>query len=354
MNSKFWKNRNVFLTGHTGFKGGWTSLWLHLMGAKIHGYSLKPKKNSFFISTNLEKKFSNSFYGNINNFKKLKEAMNKSKPSIIIHMAAQPLVRESYKAPMETYLTNIIGTVNVLEAARFTDGVEAIINVTTDKCYENKELNLPFKESDNLGGSDPYSSSKPCSELVTSAYRSSFFSSSNVKIATVRAGNVIGGGDWGKERLIPDFFKCFFSNKVMKVRYPNSIRPWQYVLDLISGYLKLAEKLVENKEEYSGAWNFGPNENRKSLSVIEILNHLSIKCEGINIETEKNLKPHESKFLSLNSSKSRKRLGWKNAWNIERTLDQTLNWYKAWKRSEDLMNISISEIKTYVNELKNN
>lgn len=354
MNSNFWKNRKVFLTGHTGFKGGWTALWLTTMGAKVFGYSLEPStKPSFFSSTNLEKKISRSFIGNINNLKMLKKAISISSPSIIIHMAAQSLVRESYNRPFETFMTNVMGTANIFEATRLSKSVEAIINITSDKCYENNELSIPFKENDKLGGYDPYSSSKACSELVTSAYRSSFFSSSKIKVATARAGNVIGGGDWSKERLIPDFFKFFFSNKVLKVRYPNAIRPWQHVLEPISGYLILAEKLVLNKENYSEAWNFGPDENENFYSVSEILQYLSSKCVGARTEFDISEKLYESKFLKLDSSKSRTRLAWKSLWDVETTLNKTLHWYKAWKNNEDTMSISISQIKDYETDLKN-
>ena len=352
MNSNFWKDRKVFITGHTGFKGGWMALWLTLMGAKVYGYSLQASKPSFFSSTNLEKKITQSFIGDIINLENLKKVLDDIKPSIIMHMAAQPLVRESYNKPLDTLMVNVMGTANIFEAARLIGGVDAIVNITSDKCYENNESNLAFKENSKLGGYDPYSSSKACSELVTSAYRKSFFSNSKTQVASVRAGNVIGGGDWNDDRLIPDFFKYFFSKKILKVRYPNSIRPWQHVLEPISGYLILAEKLVLEKEKYADAWNFGPNENEKLYSVNEILEYLSNQFEGAKYEIDYSEKPHESKFLKLDSSKSREKLGWNNYWNINTALDKTSDWYKAWHNNKNLLEISISQIKSYEAELK--
>lgn len=280
LNKDFWKNRSVFLTGHTGFKGGWISLWLADMGAKVHGYSLEAIDNpSFFGETRLEERLASSTIADIQNFSTLKSTMSLAKPSIIIHMAAQPLVLESYKSPIDTFKTNIIGTANILEVARGIETVQAIVNITTDKCYENREQLKPYIENDKLGGYDPYSSSKACSELVSAAYRNSFLEECGIKIATVRAGNVIGGGDWAQHRLIPDFFRSIDFDKKLLIRSPDSIRPWQHVLEPLFGYLLLAEKLVikdntvyfdpENIEEIIAAIMkiLKNNQLRKKLSI---------------------------------------------------------------------------------------
>ena len=352
MNKGFWKNRKVFLTGHTGFKGGWTALWLSKMGAKVYGYSLKPPtKPSFFLLTKLKNQISQSITGNILDFQTLAKVMKKIKPSIIIHMAAQPLVRASYNKPIETFRTNVIGTANVLEAARETSSVRTIVNITTDKCYENKERNKAYKENDKLGGHDPYSSSKACAELVTAAYRKSFFSKSNIGLSSVRAGNVIGGGDWAVDRLIPDFFKALDISKPLRIRYPSAIRPWQHVLDPICGYLTLAEKLHLKGNKYAEAWNFGPGIDN-SRSVSWIIEYLSTKFKRSNYELENILQPHESKLLKLDSSKAKKQLGWKNIWDLKTTLNKTVEWYEAFYNSEDMRKISIDQINDYEKKLR--
>ena len=257
INLKFWQNRSVFLSGHTGFKGGWLALWLTDMGAKVHGYSLGTKSNpSFFKETKLKEKLASSTIDDIQNLSALKSSMTFANPSLIIHMAAQSLVLESYNNPVETFRTNIIGTANILEAARKINTVEAIVNITSDKCYENKEQLEPYLENDKLGGHDPYSSSKACAELISNAYRNSFLNECGIKIATVRAGNVIGGGDWAPNRLIPDLLRSIDSGKKLFIRSPNSVRPWQHVLEPLSGYLLLAEKLLTEGNNYGEAWNF--------------------------------------------------------------------------------------------------
>jgi CDP-glucose 4,6-dehydratase len=348
MNANFWKNRRVFITGHTGFKGGWTSLWLSSLGAKVYGYSLPPPTSpSFFLITKLHKKISKSFFGNIIDLKNLTKAISIAKPSIIIHMAAQSLVRESYKAPVNTFMTNAMGTINVFEASRQIKKVKVIINVTSDKCYQNKEKYIrTFRENDPLGGYDPYSSSKACSEIITNAYRESFLNSAKIYVASARAGNVIGGGDWASDRLIPDFFRALNSNKILRVRFPGAIRPWQHVLEPISGYLNLAEKLFKYGKKYAESWNFGPNE-RDTKSVHEILRYLSSKFKTSNFKIENKLQLHESKFLKLNSSKAKFRLSWKTKWNTELALNKTIEWYQAWKNDEDMSNFSISQIRSY-------
>ena len=281
INYNFWSGRSVFLTGHTGFKGGWLALWLTEMGAKVYGYSLDATTSpNFFKIVNLKDKIENSTIGDIRNLSDLIKSIKAAKPSIIFHMAAQAIVRKSYDDPIETYTTNVIGTVNILEAARKVDTVEAIINITTDKCYENKEWNRPYQETDRLGGFDPYSSSKACSELVTDAYRNSFLKT-EIKVATARAGNVIGGGDWAQDRLLPDFFRSITNNEVLHIRSPDAVRPWQHVLDPLSGYLILAEKLIKNGNNFAGSWNFGPDESG-SKTVMWILDRISKNSQMLN------------------------------------------------------------------------
>lgn len=352
MNKKFWKNRNVFITGHTGFKGGWMSLWLSRMGAKVYGYSLAPPTSiNFFEAVKLEKLLSVSLIENILDLKMLTQAMKIAKPSVVIHMAAQPLVRESYNSPIETFRTNVIGTANVLEAARHTESVKAIINVTTDKCYENREQILPYQEVDRLGGHDPYSSSKACAELVSTAYRKSFFKDLGIHLATVRGGNVIGGGDWAADRLIPDFFRSLHASESLQIRSPNAIRPWQHVLEPILGYLMLAEKLVIDGDNYADAWNFGPNES-DARSVSQIVEHLCNKIEGSSWNIESIPQLHESGLLTIDSSKAKSKLGWKHRWNLETTLNKTIDWYQAWRRREDLMSITNFQIDDYEKQIK--
>jgi CDP-glucose 4,6-dehydratase len=274
--------------------------------------------------------------------------MSFAKPSIIIHMAAQPLVRQSYITPVETFKTNIIGTVNLLEAARKIDTVEAIVNITTDKCYENKEQLKPYLENDKLGGYDPYSSSKACAELVSASYRNSFLRESGIKIATVRAGNVIGGGDWGTDRLIPDFLRAIDDGKKLFIRSPNAVRPWQHVLEPLSGYLVLAEKLVKNGNSFAEAWNFGPQEN-DSKTVSWVVDYLSQKIPNVQWDIDKTKQPYEASLLLLDSSKARSRINWKPRWSLEIALDKIIEWHQAWKEKKLMAEISISQIDSYNN-----
>lgn len=345
----FWQGRSVFLTGHTGFKGGWLALWLSLLGANVSGYSLtQPTSPSFFKLVNLKEIIKESIIGDIRDLKFLNESMQKANPSIIFHLAAQPLVRKSYKDPIETFTTNVIGTANVLEGARNLKNVEAIINVTTDKCYENKEIDRAYKEIDSLGGYDAYSSSKACSELVTSAYRQSFFNKTISSLASARAGNVIGGGDWAKDRLIPDFFRAIENNEVLIVRSPDAIRPWQHVLDPLSGYILLAEKLVLSNESFSEAWNFGP-ENISAKPVSWVLDRISTKLKNNGWKKEKSKSYHEANLLKLDISKAKSKLGWAPKWSLEDAIDNTISWYNAYKENENMQKVSINQINSYQN-----
>ncbi|WP_443643428.1 CDP-glucose 4,6-dehydratase [Candidatus Levibacter sp. Uisw_134_01] len=347
MKQAFWKNRSVFLSGHTGFKGGWLALWLSELGAKVHGYSLEmPSNPNFFSEIKLEDRIESSTIGDIRDLDKLISSMYSSKASVVIHMAAQSLVRESYNSPLETFTTNIIGTVNILEAVRKAETVEAIVNITTDKCYDNKEWFWPYRENDSLGGHDPYSSSKACAELISSSYRKSFLMESGTHLASVRAGNVIGGGDWGKDRLIPDLFRAIDTGKTLRIRSPNSVRPWQHVLEPLSGYLMLAEKLILNGEQFAEAWNFGPLES-DTKAVSWIVEHLCKNIPKSVWVVDDSIKLHEAGFLKLDSTKAKTKLGWKPRWPLEIALAKTLDWHQSWKKNQSMAEISIEQIKAY-------
>ena len=348
MNGKFWKDKRVLLTGHTGFKGGWLSLWLQSMGAQVYGYALAPSKNpNLFASADLEKSMAGHVEADIRDMTKLISFVSEVNPEIVFHMAAQPLVRYSYARPVETYGVNVMGTVNLLESLRNVSGVKAVVNVTTDKCYENREWLWAYREGDALGGYDPYSSSKACSEIVTAAYRQSFMSELGVGIATARAGNVIGGGDWSDDRLIPDFFRAVSNHEHLVIRSPNAIRPWQHVLEPLSGYLSLAEKLYLNPKKYAGAWNFGPDENSVQ-TVSWILNKLARSIPNSNWLLDKNPKLHEANLLKLDSTKAKSLLKWAPRWSIEESLDKVISWQEAFDLKSDMRTFSISQIDEYV------
>jgi len=347
MSPDFWRNRSVFLTGHTGFKGGWIALWLSQLGAKVDGYSLAPPTTpNFFTEIQLEDRLQSSTIADIRDLPKLAAAMQVAQPSIVIHMAAQPLVRESYNTPVDTFATNVIGTVNVLEAARRIETVQAIVNITTDKCYENQEWLWPYRENDRLGGHDPYSSSKACAEIAAAAYRNSFLAEAGIHLASVRAGNVIGGGDWAADRLIPDFLCAIDAGATLRIRSPNAVRPWQHVLEPLSGYLMLAERLVTDGAAFAEAWNFGPEEfDAKPVSWIverlcQKLPHARWKLEGAP-------QPHEAGLLKLDSAKAKTRLGWSSRWSLGNALDKTVEWHQAWKEGQSMAETSIQQIEQY-------
>lgn len=347
MSPDFWRNRSVFLSGHTGFKGGWIALWLSQLGAKVHGYSLAPPTTpNFFTATQLQDRLQTSTIADIRALPKLAVAMRAAQPSIVIHMAAQPLVRESYKTPVETFVTNVMGTVNVLEAARQAGTVQAIVNITTDKCYENQEWLWPYRENDRLGGHDPYSSSKACAEIAAAAYRNSFLAQAGIQLANVRAGNVIGGGDWATDRLIPDFLRAIDAGAPLRVRSPNAVRPWQHVLEPLYGYLMLAERLVSADAEYAEAWNFG-SEDSDATTVSWILERLCQKIPHARWELEEAPQPHEAGLLKLDSSKARTRLGWSPRWSLETALDKTVEWHQAWKDGQMMAEVSLKQIEIY-------
>jgi len=351
VDSVFWKGKKVFLTGHTGFKGGWLSLWLASMGAKVAGYALAPNTTpNLFEVLAIDSLIEKSHIADIRDLEALQKAMAEANPDVVIHMAAQPLVRYSYVHPVETYATNVMGTVHVLESMRTIDSVRATVVVTTDKCYENKEWVWGYRENEPMGGYDPYSNSKGCAELVTSAYRQSYFSSPNStnKIASVRAGNVIGGGDWSEDRLIPDAIKAFELNKPLMIRNPMATRPWQHVLEPLSGYLILAQALYEKGPTFASGWNFGPSDedNRSVQEVVDLL--ISGWGDSASWEKEGAKQPHEASLLKLDCSKARTQLGWVPKWDLETATQKIVDWQKAFQEKENMQEVSLLQINQYM------
>jgi CDP-glucose 4,6-dehydratase len=349
MNAEFWSGKRVFLTGHTGFKGSWLSLWLQKLGAEVTGYALNPPTSpSLFQIANVAKNMQ-SIIGDIRDLPSLTRAVQQARPDVVIHMAAQPLVRYSYREPVETYATNVMGTVNVFEAVRGCASAKVVVNVTTDKCYENKEWPWAYRENEPLGGRDPYSSSKSCSELVTSAYRDSFFRSAGVAVASARAGNVIGGGDWAEDRLIPDILRAFTNREPVQVRNPDAIRPWQHVLEPLSGYLRLAERLYQHGPEFEQAWNFGPNEEdaRSVKWIVEKMGE--VWGNGASWQLQKGDHPHESTYLKLDISKARQRLEWSPRWTLGTALDKVVYWHQSWLNKLNMTEISFQQISSFEN-----
>jgi CDP-glucose 4,6-dehydratase len=348
INPNFWKNKRVFLTGHTGFKGAWLSLWLQNLGANVCGYALNPPTEpSLFALADIKRGMA-SVEGDVRDFKKLQTTIREFKPEIVIHMAAQALVRSSYEDPVETYSTNVMGTVNLFEILRTTSSVQTILNVTSDKCYENKEISQGYSEDSPFGGHDPYSSSKGCAELVTSAFRKSFFGTKNSpSLASARAGNVIGGGDWAADRLIPDFIRAAQKNETIKIRNPLSTRPWQHVLDPIHGYMMLTENLWQKGPKFAEGWNFGPSEE-ESKTVGFLADRICQLWNG-QIKWEKDGAPqvHEAKSLSLNCKKANDLLGWRPKLNLENSLKWTMDWYQGFETKVNLRALTEKQIKTF-------
>ena len=335
MSNTFWKDKKVFITGHTGFKGSWLTLLLHRMGARVVGYSLAPSTQpNLYTAAGIGELCEKSYIADVRDADTLQHALVETQPDIVLHLAAQPLVRPSYKDPVGTYATNIMGTVHLLEAIRVTPSVKVCVIVTTDKCYENREQDYAYREHDPLGGYDPYSSSKACAEIATAAYRRSFFEE-GVSISTARAGNVIGGGDWSEDRLVPDAVKAFAAGKTFFVRNPKSIRPWQHVLDPLMGYLQLAEKQWSNPKEYSQAFNFGPNSEHR-VEVCEVADILT-SCWGEGARWEvlksKEIAPHEALLLTLDISQACERIGWKPRFSYQDAIVRTALWYKQFMKN---------------------
>lgn len=348
VDSSFWKGKRVFLTGHTGFKGSWLSLWLTSMGARVKGFALEPDTNPALFQVARVASLLESEYGDIRNLEGITKSMRAFNPDIMIHMAAQPLVRLSYAQPVATYATNVMGTVHVLEAAKSCPNLQAIVSVTTDKVYDNKEWVWGYREDEPMGGYDPYSSSKGCAELVTSAYRRSFFSSPDTPaLASARAGNVIGGGDWSGDRLIPDAIKAFEKGEAVVIRNPLATRPWQHVLEPLSGYLILAESLFTKGKKYAEAWNFGP-EDKDCKSVQWILDEMVAIWEGdASWKLDENPQPHEARFLKLDCSKAKTGLNWYPKWEIEEVLKKILDWHDRFRKGSDMQVHCLNEINTY-------
>lgn len=350
---EFWRGKKVFLTGHTGFKGSWLTLWLLSMGAEVTGYSLSPITTpNLYEVLGLDRDIKNSIISDIRDFKKLNSAVLDAKPDIVIHLAAQALVRSSYEMPLDTYSINVMGTANILECIRNSNMTTASVMVTSDKCYENKKWHWGYRENDEMGGSDPYSNSKGCAELVIDAYRQSFFSdnvSVNMKhaVASARAGNVIGGGDWSIDRLIPDAIKAFNNNEQLVIRSPHSIRPWQHVLEPLSGYLMLAQALYKHGESFASAWNFGPSDD-DAISVQSLL-QMYIKKLGRKKDWiyEDVKQVHEEKFLKLDCSKAHHDLGWRPKWSLDIAIDKIIEWQDAFNSEKNMHELTLSQINGY-------
>ncbi|PIQ42986.1 MAG: CDP-glucose 4,6-dehydratase [Gammaproteobacteria bacterium CG11_big_fil_rev_8_21_14_0_20_46_22] len=352
MNNTFWKNKKVLLTGHTGFKGTWLSLWLKELGAEVFGYALSPNTDPSLFNLLDMPALINHCVGDVRDLDALQARMSAVQPDIVIHMASQPLVRFSYEYPLETYSINVMGTAHILEAVKACPSVRVVINVTTDKCYENKEWIWGYRESEPLGGYDPYSSSKACSELVTAAYRASYFNPEKIEehqtsIATARAGNVIGGGDWANDRLIPDIVTSLLGNKPVLVRNPKAIRPWQHVLEPLMGYLLLAESMWNEPGIFSSAWNFGPHvEDVKPVGYI-VERMIDGWGQGAAWEHDKSSHPHEAHYLQLDSAKARKFLGWTPLWSLDHALDAIVEWYKAYACGADIFELTLAQIRAF-------
>ena len=340
------------VTGHTGFKGSWLALWLQTMGARVIGYALPPSSNQKLFAAAGVARGMTSVEGDVRDFSTLSSVVKKYQPEIVFHMAAQSLVRYSYANPVETYATNVMGTVNMLEAARLSGGIRAMVNVTSDKCYENREWIWGYREDEAMGGHDPYSNSKGCAELVTAAYRNSYFNPANfadhrVALASARAGNVIGGGDWAADRLVPDVMRAIAEGKPVQIRNPHAIRPWQYVLEPLSGYLMLAERLWNEGANFAEAWNFGPDdEDAKPVSWI--VDRLTQAWgEGASWAVDEGQHPHEAYHLKLDCSKARSRLGWKPRWRLGDALEAIVHWHRAHQGGKDMRDVTLQQIAIY-------
>lgn len=346
MTRAFWSQRRVLITGHTGFKGGWLALWLSELGAEVHGLALDPPTTpNLFTVAQVATCLASHRLGDVRELSVVTAALAAAQPDIVLHLAAQPLVRAGYADPVGTYAANVMGTVHLLEAVRQCPSVRAVVVVTTDKCYDNREWVWPYRECDALGGHDPYSSSKAAAELVTQAYRQAFLAESGVQVASVRAGNVIGGGDWAADRLIPDVLRALDAGVAVSLRSPHAIRPWQHVLEPLAGYLQLAERLYAQETACATAWNFGPDA-ADAWPVEQVVRWL---CEhsGVRWQADTHTGPHESVVLNLDSAQARTRLGWRPRWTLPHALAQTVAWHHAWRAGADMQQVTRQQIRTY-------
>lgn len=348
-----WRGRSVLVTGHTGFKGGWLALWLNHLGATLHGFALEPPTDpNLFEVARIRDLFTTDVRADVADFAAVRTAVQAAGPNVIFHLAAQALVRESYRDPLGTLSTNVMGTAHVLEAARLTDSVQAVVVITTDKVYENREWEHPYREGDPLGGRDPYSASKAAAEVVSGSYRASFFGTGTrhpARVATARAGNVLGGADWAADRLVPDCLRAFTKGESVQLRYPNAVRPWQHVLEPLSGYLLLAEHLLgTDGEGFATAWNFGPDAGTEA-TVGEVASATArLWGKGARVENKTAAEnPHEAGFLRLDNAMARSRLGWKPRWSLEEALEHTVAWHRAWTIGADMPRVSYDQIRAY-------
>ncbi len=354
MNTQFWQGRRVFLTGHTGFKGAWLALVLHHLGAKVTGYALPPQTHPSLYELAGVGELITSHFGDVRDLNALSQAMQAAQPEVVLHLAAQALVRPSYEDPVGTFASNVMGTVHVCESVRRLPGVRALLCVTSDKCYANQGWEWAYRESDPMGGHDPYSASKGCSELVAASYRDAFFHAgegSGVALATARAGNVIGGGDWSADRLVPDLLRALDEQGSVLIRRPEATRPWQHVLDALAGYLALAERLHTSGASYGGGWNFGPDESdvRSVRDVVNALSqHLPLRAE---FATE-TLGPHEAASLRLDSAQARRRLNWHPAWSLDESLHRVAQWHQGWREQQDVRALCFSQIQDHLQSME--
>ncbi|PXX75475.1 CDP-glucose 4,6-dehydratase [Pseudomonas sp. LAMO17WK12:I10] len=351
LSAQFWRGKRVLLTGHTGFKGSWLTLWLHSLGAEVSGFSLDPATEPSLFELARIAEGINDQRGDLRDLGALLELIAETQPEIVLHLAAQPLVREGYRDPLGTYSSNVMGTLNLLEAIRQVGGVRACVLVTTDKVYANQEWLWPYRENEALGGHDPYSSSKACCELLAQSYAASFFPAERhaehgLALATARAGNVLGGGDFAPERLIPDVLKAWSADEPVTLRYPQAVRPWQHALEPLAGYLQLAAGLYEQGPRFAGAWNFGPSE-ADMCSVGEVVELLAARwpaAPGLRIEPSE---LHEAGLLRLDSSRARQLLAWQPRWSLQQCLAQTLDWHLAWQRGDDMRAVTLDQLNLY-------